>query len=356
GKQSGDAGSTIFSVAKAVENYALEGWYDEANPQEKLVNSENYILAENTLKVKLTEATNGKTYKAKFANSYTVNLNVEGEGGSVPATASAAQGNFITCTATVNSDFDGVVWSDQDKNVIMESDSLQDIYVKGTSLYIKASESVNGKSYTARFGKGAPRITVKDGVLAITRNPEERGVYFQYGSVVAWYATEGAPTIAWDMSTTSTPWDNSWRIEIFFPEQTLDNIKAGKGDPARLIGLTKAEIEEGKVDNNTWRLPVLADFDEILRGGHSNVTVMNGVRGRVFGKGATPTGVGGIFIPFSGALKKDDGTNLGVGFYSISWSSEITADSAGTLLIESNSQNVSYHTQSFGLTVICIQQ
>ncbi|MGL5958859.1 MAG: InlB B-repeat-containing protein, partial [Phocaeicola sp.] len=63
GKQSGDAGTAILSVAKAVEDYALEGWYDETG---KIKPSEDFTFSSDTLKVKLTQATKNKTYTAKF--------------------------------------------------------------------------------------------------------------------------------------------------------------------------------------------------------------------------------------------------------------------------------------------------
>ncbi|MGL5958919.1 MAG: InlB B-repeat-containing protein, partial [Phocaeicola sp.] len=63
GEQSGNAESTISSVATANTNYALEGWYDG---DVKLVTGGDIVVSDNTLKVKLTAATNAKTYTAKF--------------------------------------------------------------------------------------------------------------------------------------------------------------------------------------------------------------------------------------------------------------------------------------------------
>ncbi|MDR1671280.1 MAG: fibrobacter succinogenes major paralogous domain-containing protein [Alistipes sp.] len=35
----------------------------------------------------------------------------------------------------------------------------------------------------------------------------------------------------------------------------MANVKAGKGDPCKLVGLTVAQIQAGVIDNNTYRLP-----------------------------------------------------------------------------------------------------
>ncbi|MGL5980474.1 MAG: hypothetical protein ACRCZY_06290 [Phocaeicola sp.] len=68
GKRGGSAGDTISSVAKAAAaNYVLEGWYDETG---KINPSEDFIFSDNTLKVKLTQATKDKTYTAKFVDTY----------------------------------------------------------------------------------------------------------------------------------------------------------------------------------------------------------------------------------------------------------------------------------------------
>jgi hypothetical protein len=40
---------------------------------------------------------------------------------------------------------------------------------------------------------------------------------------------------------------------------TLANVKAGKGDPCKLVGLTVAQIQAGVYDNGLYRLPTLAE-------------------------------------------------------------------------------------------------
>ncbi|MGL5980588.1 MAG: InlB B-repeat-containing protein, partial [Phocaeicola sp.] len=63
GVQTGNAGSTISSVATPNDGSVFDGWYDE---EKKLVTEGDITVNGNTLSVTFTEATAGNNYTAKF--------------------------------------------------------------------------------------------------------------------------------------------------------------------------------------------------------------------------------------------------------------------------------------------------
>ncbi|MGL5979927.1 MAG: hypothetical protein ACRCZY_03445 [Phocaeicola sp.] len=300
--------------------------------------------------------------KEPLKMTITVNLQTEGKGGSVPTTASALRDQYIQCTPSIESNFDGVTWYGDSAKVIMETDSLKDIYVKGTSLYIKASDSVDGKSYTARFGKGAPRIMVtglaNDAKFGITRNPEDCGVFFQFGSVIAWKGAGYDPTVVFNPSALSvSTWNEAWSVGDSYPLQSLEMIENGKGDPCRLVGLTLEDIKSENVDSKEWKTPTKTDNDS-LYSKHSNMTVMNGIVGRFFGEGATETGTGGEFLPAIGIRFGSSGKLTGqgsLGYYCTS-SLKNSTDAFHLSFADKFVKPTTTGSHAFGRPVRCIPQ
>jgi hypothetical protein len=70
------------------------------------------------------------------------------------------------------------------------------------------------------------------------------------------YATSALPSIP---SFTTTDYNNGIRDVSGSNYHTLANVKAGKGDPCKLVGLTVAQIQSGVIDNGLYRLPTNAE-------------------------------------------------------------------------------------------------
>ena len=92
-------------------------------------------------------------------------------------------------------------------------------------------------------------------------------------------------------------------------QHTLANVKSGKGDPCRLVGLDLAVIkrkaQEGTlsssdIDNGLWKLPNSGDFNDWIN--HQKVKQMlQGFSGFLIGPG------NGFFIPVAGGRHYGDG-------------------------------------------------
>ncbi|MGL5957948.1 MAG: InlB B-repeat-containing protein, partial [Phocaeicola sp.] len=162
GKQSGDAGSTISSVAKATAaDYALDGWYVD---DKKIEPSEDYILAGDTLNVKLTQATKDKTYTAKFKlATYEVTFASEDKDmGTVDPDGkkSGSAGDAISSVATAtaaNYVLDG--WYVDDKKI----EPSEDFIFSGNTLNVKLTQATKDKTYTAKFKLAAYKVIFASG-------------------------------------------------------------------------------------------------------------------------------------------------------------------------------------------------
>jgi hypothetical protein len=71
-------------------------------------------------------------------------------------------------------------------------------------------------------------------------------------------------------SFTTTDWNNDIRNVSSTTYHTLDNVRAGKGDPCKLVGLTVEQIQAGVIDNGLYRLPTDAENQAFL--GSSSTT------------------------------------------------------------------------------------
>lgn len=120
-------------------------------------------------------------------------------------------------------------------------------------------------------------ITTTQGEVAVfVFDQANYGSYFKYGSVIPikcyqtgpldpmykstdalWLPTGVTRPLTW----VSIPSQNSK-----FVVHTLDGVRAGKGDPCRLIGLTNNDISSGRFDNGQWRLPTIKELKKIGNG------------------------------------------------------------------------------------------
>ncbi|MGL5937287.1 MAG: InlB B-repeat-containing protein [Phocaeicola sp.] len=385
GTKSGNAGDTIFSVASGNGIFYLKGWYNQADPQTPLVDSKDITISGDTLKVKLTDATKDNVFKAQFTDKkYTVTFNVDGAGaGTVTkSSGSGTPGSVLSSnieTVTVGYKFLG--WYDGGAE-ITETSTDADVYLSDRNRQLNVKVS-GDKTYTATFekvnvdvpseeeGKCAPRIYVAgtgdDVRLMLTKKPTNNGVFFQFGSIVAWDNKDGitAANIQFNPSNLDIPsWNSSWTVGDTFPEHVVGNLKAGKGDPCRLVGFSqkyiKEELESGRTpDNGKWFMPTNdqnKDFSKV--GNRSNWTVLEGINGYYFGSGATPTGTDGEFMPAAGTRKGHTGEFAYLGTYGYYESNSLKTSIAAYCLhfTKDGVPLDSGISQSYGTSVRCVPQ
>ena len=135
-------------------------------------------------------------------------------------------------------------------------------------------------------GGSASRITWDDAneQYALTTDPRDAGLYFRYGSVVGIFSGAGRYTQDLLQGTNSSSFNAADHVTINFTTVTISgaanvpfvnsgninaayhtaaNVKAGLGDPCRLVGLdlnniknkTAGQLTAAEIDNFTWRLP-----------------------------------------------------------------------------------------------------
>ncbi len=67
------------------------------------------------------------------------------------------------------------------------------------------------------------------------------------------------------------------KLNVSDPEyHNLDNVKAGKGDPCKLAGLSIDDIKKGKIDNKQWRLPTVYENIYFVNGTDTKLPNTNG--------------------------------------------------------------------------------
>jgi uncharacterized protein (TIGR02145 family) len=241
------------------------------------------------------------------------------------------------------------------------------------------------RNYRVTWDGGSGRYTLTD-------NPTDAGLYFKFGGVAGVYsanhavatlpATNADPFDAGDVAwspTTVTTWASvpvyaDYPANVDAAYHTAANVKAGKGDPCRLVGLDLARIKataagsltNADIDNGTWRLPTNAE-NQSLSGQMSNndsysahwmtaATGPGGVAGGMFpnvASGSTAT-----FFPAAGFRFSDTGTvgrQTTAGDY---WSfAPISAVGGYTLYFASG--NVSPLVENYydhGFPVRCVRQ
>ncbi|MGL5938724.1 MAG: InlB B-repeat-containing protein [Phocaeicola sp.] len=153
GVQTGNAGSTIFSVATPNGGFVFGGWFDG---EKKLVTEGDIIVKGDTLNVTFTEATAGRTYTAKFIVQYSVTFAADENGRVNPDVEQKdAEGRIIEAIATANENYRFAGWFDGEKKLVTEGDFI----VKGDTLNVKLSAETDGKTYTATFEIDGPSFS-----------------------------------------------------------------------------------------------------------------------------------------------------------------------------------------------------
>ena len=204
------------------------------------------------------------------------------------------------------------------------------------------------------------RITMgADGRYRLTTDPHDAGLFFCFGSVVGIYSADGrnqtlpdssvdlfdAIDVAWSPveinSWTGIPQYDKASYDAGIREtsaesgyHTVGAVKAGQGDPCRLVGLdldkiydTPADqLQYSDVDNGTWRMPTMEENRLFVGKGYNDgtdtnlhYTVLDGVNGGMFPYAAT--GDVNTFLPFAqlrganGATYSPGSNDINVGEY-----------------------------------------
>ncbi|MGL5957112.1 MAG: hypothetical protein ACRCZZ_00655, partial [Phocaeicola sp.] len=155
-----------------------------------------------------------------------------------------------------------------------------------------------------RDNRATPRLVTvgkgDDATLMLTVDRDHRADVFQFGSIIAWDIIGESWLSGHAVFNPTTleckEWDRQWNVGTFFPLNTAENLKQGKGDPCRLIGFTAAQVRNlanagETVDNGAWRIARVAENCEIIKNRSSYRHW-----GFYFGPGATKDGDGGEFF------------------------------------------------------------
>ena len=280
--------------------------------------------------------------------------------------------------------------------------------------YAKPLEA--GKTYAIHLnflpqpsGGSIPRITWEpptppvypEGRYVITNDPRDGGLYFKFGSVVGIYSAEGkvqsltppimvsdplfdvGRDIAWSPVSGILNWMNipcdSVTVNASF--HTVANVKAGKGDPCRLVGLNLDDISStpvgmlspAAIDNGLWRMPT-AQENRDFSGYQSDQSTADwwweqGAPGNIsfnVGGGEFPErGQGGLskFLPAAGSRNFSSVVPTGAiqyqGNFGYYWSGDLHASNSGGIgwvFWSTNLQLNEAFNYHVGSSVRCVKQ
>jgi hypothetical protein len=250
----------------------------------------------------------------------------------------------------------------------------------------EGATAVRSNAVTVTVAALNSRITWKDGKYALTTDPTDAGLYFRFGSVAGIYSGNGAVQtlpgtnddafdagdVAWN-PVAFTDWAGvpySTNVTIDKAYHTAANVKTGKGDPCRLVGLDLNKIQNtaagsltaADIDNGTWRLPTNAENQSFSGYTSSAITTahwttIGGVKGGMF-PDATD-GSAETFLPAAG-LRDSSGSgavyNQGSdGYY---WSST-PLNATGGYSLDFSGKGVypqDYCNYAYGFSVRCVRQ
>lgn len=233
------------------------------------------------------------------------------------------------------------------------------------------------------------RITIEgsgaNAKLVLTTDPTDAGLYFKFGSVVGIYSghhanavlpagvnsdTFDSGDVAFDPTETATY--DTWSDIPYTAgeiEHTLVNVKAGKGDPCRLVSYTAQQVKDAAdvPDNGIWRLPTNAEnqefsgqtdyIDTSVHWWAASGSPFNGVAGGEFPSRDS----GGVnkFLPAAGSRLYSKGS-VNHGSYGSYWSSTPFSVAKGLgYYMNFHSTTIypnSLTNQATGLPVRCVRQ
>jgi hypothetical protein len=170
------------------------------------------------------------------------------------------------------------------------------------------------------------------GGYALTTDPTDAGLYFKFGSVAGIFSAAdgsmfGPSVVAWSPVSVTGWYGAGWgevpyseNVDIDAAYHTAANVKAGKGDPCRLVGLDlnhiattdASALTPARIDNGIWRLPTHEE-NEDFAASPGEFKTLDGVYGIGFPGDDT-------FLPAAG-FRGTAGDVLGHGGAGSYWSS-----------------------------------
>jgi hypothetical protein len=99
------------------------------------------------------------------------------------------------------------------------------------------------------------------GVVGMDWNGDFTTANIKFNPTVAVTLTDDYSTVP---SYSTADWNANRKDVSASTYHNLANIKAGKGDPCKLIGLTVAQIKAGQIDSKAWRLPTMEDNQKFV--------------------------------------------------------------------------------------------
>lgn len=183
-------------------------------------------------------------------------------------------------------------------NITITNNGLSDIKLRSDDMTTKV-KSANYDIITVKIGKLSKDITVAyrphpgylmakynltgdangirttQGEVAIVFSAEGNyGSYFKYGSIIPIKCYQSGPEVdpiykisdaLWFPSSVTRPatWNSIPSQSGATVIHTLAEVRAGRGDPCRLIGIVQNKIDLGEYDNKLWRLPTIKELEKI---------------------------------------------------------------------------------------------
>ena len=288
----------------------------------------------------------------------TLSLNANGSGASTSVSGTGSQTVYLVATAnTGNSDRHAGVYLHNKNPWEVDATIVQDFLTT-----IGETGEAGERIYIDTNG-GDPK-------LMLTQNPTNKGAMFQFGGVRGWNAGSNAGNANYNPTPIDSRWSSTWEYSIKGQgtpvEHTLANLRAGKGDPCRLVGYTQTEIRNAIAttnssnayapDNKLWRLPTGNEFIAYASN-HDRKSTLSGVSGYKVGNPR-------VFLPIIGYINYNGNFVSGDGDY---WSSYKiinlsglpSGNNASYLRLRGDQDNtviIDSFNQAYGLSIRCVRQ
>ena len=150
------------------------------------------------------------------------------------------------------------------------------IYLNDIPANIVSTVLQKGTFGIGEQGNSFERIYIDDNggnpKLMLTQNPNTPGAFFQFGGIRGWkhQASGAVGNASYNPSQLGNGWNSGWSpvgySAGYVVTHTVASLRAGTGDPCRLVGLTQSEIQaalnnNNVPDNKTWRLPIAGQLE-----------------------------------------------------------------------------------------------
>jgi len=224
--------------------------------------------------------------------------------------------------------------------------------------------------FIGETGSAGERIYIDtsegDPKLMLTQNPANTGTMFQFGGIRGWnYGSGTVGNANYNPTTLSGAWNSTWQYansQGNVVAHTLANLRAGKGDPCRLVGYTQTEVKQAIAtsnpnayapDNGLWRLPTGNELQAYATY-HDKISQQSGVWGYKVGSDK-------VFLPVIGYIYYDGTFKNGDGYYYSSHQHITTpsGNNANFLWLRGDMDNTVFLNagpQAYGMSIRCVRQ